>query len=363
MNKKLLFLPFLLLLLACGSTKNTQNQVKLSFLDEYVVPADARFQDTPVGGLSGIDYENGQYYLVCDQSSNPRFYTAEIKLNKSSIDSIIFKDMVKIDRSKGFPEKNVLDLEAIRFDPAENELVITSEGSIENNVNPGVYEITPEGEFISKFELPDYFKVNGEQKPRNNGVFEGLSPGIEHKGYWVSTELPLEKDGPNPKFYPTNSPARITYFDSESLQPTKQFAVKLGRIHKFPINYFAVNGITDVLEYKKDHFLVLERAYSAGYGSHGNTVRIYDVDASAATNILNSENLRKADYEPAKKRLVFDFKSVKKELTDKIIDNIEGMTFGPKLPNGKSTLVLVSDNNFNSYGEQLNQFILLQIDL
>ena len=29
------------------------------------------------------------------------------------------------------------------------------------------------------------------------------------------------------------------------------------------------------------------------------------------------------------------------------VDNIEGVTFGPLLPNGKKTLLLVADNNFN----------------
>jgi hypothetical protein len=28
-------------------------------------------------------------------------------------------------------------------------------------------------------------------------------------------------------------------------------------------------------------------------------------------------------------------------------DNIEGVTFGPKLPNGHKTLIFITDNNFN----------------
>ena len=29
------------------------------------------------------------------------------------------------------------------------------------------------------------------------------------------------------------------------------------------------------------------------------------------------------------------------------VDNVEGMTFGPTLPNGHRTLLMVSDNNFS----------------
>jgi len=43
------------------------------------------------------------------------------------------------------------------------------------------------------------------------------------------------------------------------------------------------------------------------------------------------------------------------------IDNIEGMTFGPELPDGRQTLVIVSDNNFSP--GQFTQFIVLAVDI
>jgi hypothetical protein len=105
----------------------------------------------------------------------------------------------------------------------------------------------------------------------------------------------------------------------------------------------------------------LERAFSAGHGSYGNTVRIFNINTKNATNTLDFKNLRKQKFTKATKELVFDFKSVKKRLTEGIIDNIEGMTFGPDLPNGNKSLILISDNNFNSLGKQLNQVILMEV--
>lgn len=124
--------------------------------------------------------------------------------------------------------------------------------------------------------------------------------------------------------------------------------------------YFAVNGVTDLLEYAPDRFLILERGFASGHGSNGNTVRIYDVDARLGTNTLNRNNLKVTFYNPAKKELVFDLKKVRKHLDKKIIDNIEGITFGPDLPNGNKSIILVSDNNFNTLAPQLNQIILLE---
>ena len=42
-------------------------------------------------------------------------------------------------------------------------------------------------------------------------------------------------------------------------------------------------------------------------------------------------------------------------------DNIEGMAFGPALPDGRLPLILVSDNNFAA--TQSTQFIVLAVEL
>ena len=41
------------------------------------------------------------------------------------------------------------------------------------------------------------------------------------------------------------------------------------------------------------------------------------------------------------------------------VDNLEGMTWGPKLPNGERSLILVSDNNFSA--TQVTQFVALAV--
>lgn len=362
--RKLLLLLSLVIVTGCGTSKrlDTQN-IELTFLDDFILSEDLEIGETKVGGLSGIDYENNQYYLVCDHPANPRFYKASIAINGKQIDTVILSEVIELEKTSDFLQNNILDLEAIRVEAENDEIVLTSEGSIKNNKDPAVFRVTSEGEFVSEYVIPDYFKASGEQKPRNNGVFEGLAENFTKTGYWVGMELPLEKDGSKPKLFPTRSPVRITNFNNETGLSNKQFVLQLEGITKVPWLYFAVNGLTELIEYAPMQFLVLERAFSAGYGSKGNTVRIFDVDARNATNTLHQENLRKTDFTPAKKRLVFDFKSVKRELKEEIIDNLEGMTFGPELPNGNQTLLLVSDNNFNNIGKQINQIILMEVEI
>lgn len=360
MKKTVLLFIASLCLVGCGTSKKIiTDSIELRFLDDYIIAEELEIGGTKVGGLSGIDYKDGDYYLVCDHPGNPRVYKSEIKLKEYLIDTVIISEVIKLNRASGFLKENTLDLEAIRV---ENEnFVITSEGAISHNQKPSIFHIDSNGNFIKDFELPEYFTSTGIQRPRNNGVFEGLTKDFNNEGYWAGMELPLTKDGSKPKLFPTSSPIRITHFNSASGKADDQFVISLENISKIPWKYFAVNGLTELIQYAPHKFLVLERAFSAGHGSYGNTVRIFNVNTENATNTLSFKNLRKEKYSKASKELVFDFKSVKKKLTEGIIDNVEGMSFGPDLPNGNKSLILISDNNFNSLGRQLNQVILMEV--
>ncbi len=362
MRKLHLYILITLIFSSCGTTKKINNEnVTIRYLDDYVVPEGVEIEGTKVGGLSGIEFHEGEYYLVSDHPGTPRIYKAKIEINGRRIDTVIISDVILLNKTAPFFQGNHLDLEGIR---AENgRFILSSEGSVQNNKEPSIFYITSEGEYISHFNLPEYFLPGGDQEPRNNGVFEGLAESYDESGYWVGIELPLVKDGSKPKLFPTKSPVRITHFNKKTGEATRQFVMQLEHITKIPWMYFAVNGLTELLEYAPDRFLVLERAFSAGHGTKGNTVRIFDVDASMATNTVRENNLRKVKYQSANKNLIFDFKPYRKTLREQIIDNLEGMTFGPDLPNGNKTLLLVSDDNFSSLGRQITQIIFLELEI
>ncbi len=350
-------------LLCCISIfgcKNIDNKLsdklQLKFLDEFVLADDIVVDSTLVGGLSGIDYYNGLYYLVCDDAKDPRFYEANIIISDTKISNITITKVVKINDSSKY-----LDLETIRYDSNVNQIFLTSEGHINKQKPPLFFSVNSEGDIANEFKIPLAFYPNSIEKPRHNATLEGLSKNYNEKGYWIALELPLKIDGPEPKLIPTNSPVRITYVNTGTNKIEKQFGYLLDPIAKEPKGDFAVNGLSDILEYAKDQFFAIERSYSSGLGNQGNTIKIFNVDATKATNILKIKSLKDKDYERATKELLFDFESVRDKLTNNSIDNIEGITFGPTSPNGNRTLLLVADNNFNRLEKQLNQFILLEI--
>ena len=82
-TKKIGILFFFISILGCNRTSvKTHNTVELNFLDEFVLPEAILVDSTLVGGLSGIDYYDGKYYLACDDPVNPRYYIAAININK-----------------------------------------------------------------------------------------------------------------------------------------------------------------------------------------------------------------------------------------------------------------------------------------
>ncbi len=335
--------------------------IKLNFLDDYVFPPKQMLKNTEIGGLSGIDNNNGTYYLICDDYKNPRFYKAKINIKNNKIENVKFEDVVVFNDVEYPFFRKFLDLESIIFQ--DDKVVISSEGSIKRGKNPSVFQVDTNGKFITEFQLTEKFLANSKEKPRHNGVFEGLSKSFDNQGFWVANELPLEADGTEPKFPKTNSPVRFTYYDKRTKKPIKEFIYELSPLARKEKGSFNINGLTDILEYKKNHFLVIERTYQNGYKGNENLAKIYKATIEEnTTNSLNINNLKENKYIPLKKELVFDFSTIKQNLKQQIIDNIEGISFGEKLPNGNQSLIIISDDNFQKFGKQINQFILFEIE-
>ncbi len=353
--KKIILLLFLISLVACSSRKTS-----LKFLSEFVIKDSLSFKNTIVGGISGIDYEKNKLYMVVDDAEIPRVLIGNICVKHDSIKSVDFKTVIQIDTTSQFYKNNILDLESIFVE--NHQINLVSEGSINKAKNPTVFTIDSLGNLIENIKVPPYFYANSKAKPKHNGAFESSSKSYDKKGFWVAMEAPLEADGEEPTFYKTQSPIRITYFDKKTTSATKQYTYQLEKIDKLAKGKVNLNGVTAILEYTENSFFVVERIYQSGYGSFGNTVRIFKATINeTTTNTLALQSLKEEKYTPLKKELLFDFADIKESLTDNIIDNIEGITFGPLLSNGNRSLILVSDDNFQIYGKQLNQFLLLEI--
>jgi hypothetical protein len=351
------------------------NDFHLKFLDVYTIPHNLKFKETIVGGLSGIDYDKNEslYYIISDErsaTSPSRFYTANIHIENNKISDVNFLSVHHLTNSAGntFPSLkedpvNAADPESIRYNPAKKNLVWTDEGDKANRNgalvvrNPWVYEMNLNGNYIDSFSLPKNFCMKmGEEGPRTNSVFEGCSFDEDFRNLYVSVEEPLFEDGARADVNESGAPIRIIKFDTKTRKPVAQFVYLLDAVAKpsFPINAYHVNGVSEILWLNKDQLLIMERSFSMGV--LGCTIKVYIADLKNATDVSNTASLKEnKEFVPASKRLLLNMDSLKI-----YVDNVEGITFGPKLPNGNQSLIFIVDNNFQAIQQQ--QVLLFEME-
>lgn len=371
------FVTAVVVLFSCAATKKitqpTANITSLKYLGGYEVPYNLNYGNTIVGGLSGIDYDvkNDLYYLISDDRSdkNPaRFYTAKIFISQQGIDSMNFTGVKNILQPNGevYPNNkqdkyHVPDPEAMRYNPVKKQLVWSSEGEriIKPKdtvlVNPSVLIISTDGKYVDSFALPPNLKMQTtERGPRKNSVFEGLTYADNFKTLFVNVEEPLYEDGPQADVVENNAFIRIIRFDAATKKPIAQYAYKLETVAypAKPKSEFKINGVPDILSLGNNKLLVMERSFSTGRLPC--TIRVFIADLNKATDISLMQLKSSKIFTPATKTLLLNM--------DKLgiyIDNIEGVTFGPVLPNGHKTLLFISDNNFNAF--EKTQVLLFEV--
>lgn len=363
-----------------GPTERRVGSLKL--IGQQVLPRRGEFQGTVVGGFSGIDYDaaNARYTLVSDDrtptdsAQAPRMYTARLDFDAQRFTSVQMLSTFSMKQPNGATYPKVPDLltpdpEAVRLDPVSGNYLWTSEGertlatatTAQRLIDPFIREITTDGAHVREYTLPAMFKMSAaERGPRNNLVFEGLTVTPDRTKTYVLAEGPLYEDGPAPTLT-AGAVSRITVFDRATGIAQAQYAYPVDRVQVEPVpaGQFTVSGATEILAVTDTRFLVLERSFSVGVV--GNQVRLYEIDVSRATDVLNTPALTGAAYIPVTKRLVLDFETLKADLGG--IANLEGMTFGPKLANGHDSLVVVADDNFPTADSATdrNQFLVFDV--
>ena len=338
----------------------------LRLIGEAVLPHRMDVYGTVFGGISGIDYDEArdQYYLLSDDRSDfnaARFYTAKIAITHNELTRPEITSVVTLKRPDGTPfggkaigAKDIPDPESIRYRADTDTLFWTSEGDKKLGIDPSVREMHLDGTFIRELPTLPMFKMHaGDSGPRDNLTYEGMSLTTDGKGFWVSMEAARFEDGAEPTVDQLGGPARFTLYHGNSGNPIRQIAYIPDAIPLRPTAPGeADNGVPEIMMMDQFRMLVLERSYSPGAG---NSLRVYVIDTRDGSDVLNVPALKPGQYTPVTKRLLINFDS----LGLKQLDNIEGMTFGPRLPNGNRTLVFVSDDNFRA--SQITQFLAFEL--
>lgn len=314
------------------------------------------YENTEVGGLSGISYDPGEniFYLLSDDRGfrqPARFYRFAIDF--STVDgsglSIKIRGVIPIKNIKGETfTAGSLDPEGIAV-TKDGNLFISSEGVAVKQIPPFVALYNPSGKLLEKMGVPkDFYPLpGGSRGVRDNMGFEALTLSPDGRSLTAATENAIVQDG-EPATLESGSPCRLIIFDTLSRSVAAEYIYHVDPVPEAPVELGGhhLNGLVELLALGVEgDYLALERGFSEG---RGHNIRLYHttaVDREDSTGrILLS------------KKLVLNFDSLGIP-----IDNIEGMTFGPDLSDGRQSLVLVSDNNFSNL--QFTQILVFAVSL
>lgn len=352
----------------------TGNISQLKYINTYVLPHNPEFKGTTVGGLSSIDFDPASkvYYMISDDRSsiNPaRFYTAKIDLSAQGISKVTITGVNTLMQRDGssYPKltphaTRTTDPEGMRYNGIAKNLIWTSEGErlIKENdtvlIDPTINIIATTGKYIDSIPLPDNMRMHLEESgPRRNAVLEGLTFADDFRTLYVNMEEPLYQDGPRAELVRNKAFVRIYQFDLKTRKNTAQYAYELEPVALPPVKKGGEynNGIPDILWLGHNRMLITERSYSEG--QKGTNIKVFLADLQDAENIINNRSMiAHPATNPIKKKLLLNMDDL-----GIYIDNIEGATLGPVLPNGHQTVIFVADNNFNS--KEQNQFMLFEV--
>lgn len=344
----------------------------MAYLGQVDFPTSYVFDDTTVGGLSAISYDAGRqvYYVISDDRSakNPaRFYTVRITFGDNRLIGIEWLDTTPLlDRSgAAFPPLSpdatppVIppDPEGIAFDERRQQLYWSSEGEriIKDPtrpllLDPWVRVAGLDGSFRGQYALPPGLSMSQQDMgPRANMALEGLTLTPSGGFLFAGMEDPGFDDGSLPTAG-AGALTRVTRFDVSTGTATAQYAYPLDPI---TAPNGEANGLSDLVALDDDNFLVIERSH----GTH-NVARIYRAGTAGADNILGRPSLRDTPPTAMTKTLVADLSTMPGV---QHLDNVEGITLGPKLSDGKQVVVLVTDDNFSA--EQMTQFFAFAMEV
>ena len=337
----------------------------LQFLGQAIIPTGTTFGGTTIGGLSSITYDPARnvYYALSDdpsQFSPSRFYTFRIDLDGSFDPSDLHVDRVTTFQAPGggpYPFGSI-DPEGLVL-TKDGRLVLTSEGFTNQLVNPFLRFYDVQGQFLGSLPVPSYFLPTADHASgvRANLAFEPAGVPPNGRFFFTGTENALFQDGPAATVA-GGSPSRLLRYNVQTERLDRQYVYWTDPVFQAPIppTQFSVNGLVELLPLNNEFLLAMERSFSVGVPGTGNEIKLYEVALPGADDVNGVAGLAGSlgSIGPAQKTLLLDLGTLGIPL-----DNVEGMTFGPDLADGRRSLIMVSDNNFAA--SQFTQFLLFAL--
>src|SRR6185295_7858186 len=302
------------------------------------------------GPADGVTSFNERYYLIelamADGQVKPSIRGAATLDPGAGLPAFI--GLASAFDATGSGNGRRLDVEGLRVGRSGTVFVSDEYG-------PFIYELSPEGHRLRTLQVPAKFLVKtpaateaGELPPANssgrqaNRGMEGLAISPDGQKLYGLMQSPLIQDGAlNGSNTRIGTNVRLLEVDVDS-GATRELL--------YPMDS-ASHGNNEILAVNGHQFLVLERDGKAG--AQAQDKKLFLIDIAKATDISDIASLPTTGIPdgvvPVAKTMFLDLLDPAFGLAGAgFPEKIEGLSFGPDLPDGRHTLVVTSDNDFLS---------------
>lgn len=287
------------------------------------------------GNYSGITYLGGnEYAVVSDKSNSDGFFIFRINIDPDT--GIITSASSNEFRSADRPNR---DMEGIAYFPADTTIFIS--GEADNKIME--YKLKSGKRTGREFKIPDSLSTSAP-----NYGFESLTYNANTHLFWTVSESTLPIDGqPASPANKIQNKLRLLCFD-ENLNLVREYPYLMEPpIVKSSSSDIYAMGVSELCALDDGRLLVLEREFF---------VPNLKIGAFVNCNIYVVDPVNDGSATLLPKRLLTTFKTRFTGLK-KNIANYEGMCLGPKLSDGRQTVVLISDSQ-NQYKKVMKDWFM-----
>ncbi|MEO5367444.1 MAG: esterase-like activity of phytase family protein [Magnetococcus sp. WYHC-3] len=315
-------------------------------LGTAVLGTAATSDGVPVGGFSGLDRDpqTGEFWAISDDAGRrgpPRLYRLSLPIRAQGVGPVQVLRQVDLKNPYGvaFP-RDTVDPEAIRILPDGSGFFWSSEVHLKPTDFPHIALSGRDGRLQRALQLPDRFLTSP-------------SPGIGPYANEGFEALELADDAGNRLMLGMERPLRQDGGWLRLLEVTRHNGRRVAEYAYLPDSWTPGSvGLTELLRVGDGRYLALERSFLTLLGFYAS---LWLVDLRGAENIATIDSLALIPpARPVKKTHIANLARVGVAL-----DNMEGMCWGPTLPDGRRTVVIVSDDNFR--GMQETQFLVFAV--
>ncbi|MDO8681021.1 MAG: esterase-like activity of phytase family protein [Acidobacteriota bacterium] len=334
----------------------------LTWLGEFTRPSASVYpllsDSARFGSVSGLalDTTSGQWIGAIDDRDSTRVAWLTIEFGGGRL-QVTPTRLMALTPGPGVADRvaRESDLEAIVALP-DGTFLMGEEGHVLDGEvwQPAILHVTRDGVVLGVTAYPGNFSITDDpgRGLRDNQGFESLTR-MPSGRVIAGLEQPLKQDG-EPTSFTRPAAGRLIAFErrGSEWQPGIEWRYMISptpRLDGFPqICSDGENGLVDLLALTETTLVAMERACLLdAAGEHSaNAVQLFTVE------LIGNE---------ARKRPLLDLAKLAPKLSPAIarLENFEALAFGPTLPNGTRTLLVVSDDNFRA--TQKTSFLLFGI--